>query len=182
MSSNGAGSGVRDYKRIGGYSADTIAPDAPEGGWQVTALVGKTKVKPTSSGGDPMVTFQFRLAEADDDRNEAYIGVNLFTRVIFYDDADTTVKARAKSMNKTRLQDLCRAAQVDLSIIPTDEESWKDPETALQPFIDAIEGKLIQGYTTHKKNKDNPGLVDVELGFRKPGSFTTPGKTRNSDD
>lgn len=180
MSSNGAGSGVRDYKRIGGYNADTIAPDAPEGGWQVTALTGKTKVKPTA-GGDPMVTFQFKLTEADDDRNEAYLGVNLFVRVIFYDDQDTTVSARAKSMNKTRLQDLCRAASIDMSIIPNDEESWKNPEAALQPFVDAIEGKTFQGYTSHRKNKENPGLTDVELGFRKPGSFTTPGKTRGND-
>lgn len=178
MSSNGHGTISGGYKRIGSYTADTIAPDAPEGGWQVNALAGKTKIKPTASG-DPMVTFQFRLTEADEDNNESYTGTQLVARVIFYSEDDTTVNPRAKKMNKQRLHELCRAAKVDLNVIPTGP--WENPEEALTPFVEAVEGAgLIQAYTVHRTNKDT-GMKDVELQFKKPGTFTTPGSSRGND-
>ena len=59
---------------------------------------------------------------------------------------------------------------------------WENPEEALKPFIEAIENAgTIQAYTVHRPNKDT-GMKDVELQFRKPGSYTTPSTGRSNND
>lgn len=180
MSSNGhSDTKTLKYNKVK-FDPNFVRPDAPEGEWEATIVRGKSKVAPVQSGnnqGDPMLSIQVRLDSAADEANEHAQGTILTKRIMFPDDSNPKTKVFVSRRSKQDYNDLCRATGTDPDIRPVEME---DPEEDLKPLIEAVEGKSITMWTSHRKKPD--GSISVEVNFRAPGSFNTPAGGRDSDE
>jgi hypothetical protein len=118
-------------------------------------------------GGDPGVTWEFKLEKAEDKKNEHFQGSTITQRSTFYDEADSN-RRKAANMQLTWLRSLCEACDVEFSEVYPAELTSSDDLTAL---IDAIEGKRITIWTVHRKSQTTSGedMVNVDIRFKKPG-------------
>lgn len=163
------------YRKVS-FDVHEIAPDAPEGEWQVSIPRGKCKVQPTKEDHYPMLIVPVRLdgTEEDGEEFEKALGVELSSMIVFFGDE----KARAARLSKLRLRQLCEAADVDLDVIPKELE---DPENDLEPLIRALEGKKFTAWTVLRTRKDT-GEVVSELSFQNPNKPLTSNDADDEDD
>lgn len=160
------------YRKVS-FDVTEIAPDAPAGEWQVSIPRGKCKVQPTQKDNYPMLIVAVRLdsTEEEGEEFEKALGVELPTFLVF--GSNTT---RGERLNKIRVQQLCKAADVDLDVIP--KEIGEDPENELEPLIRALEGAKFTAWTKLQTRKDT-GEVVSELLFQDPDNTLS---ARGDDD
>ena len=165
-----------EYKRVT-YDVNEIAPDAPEGEWQVSIPRGKCKVQPTAKDHWPMLIVPIRLdsTEEEGDKYEKALGVELSTMIVFFGE---DAHPRAINLSKVRLRQLCEQADVDLDVIP--KEIGDDPENELEPLIRALEGSKFTAWTKLDKRKDT-GEEVTEVVFQDP-SNTMSASSEDADD
>lgn len=175
-SSNGSGEATLQYRKIK-FEAGRILPDAPAGEWQATVVRGKSRVSPTKNG-DPMITFQVRLDKAEDEANESFEGTQLPLRVILVDDADGGTPAFAKRRTKMLLRELSAQCSFDLDIVPNElGDTQAEVESALKPFINAVEGSGLNIWTTLSDDRQDPTIKRVDVHLSRPGSSYGGGQT-----
>jgi hypothetical protein len=165
-----------EYRKVS-FDVTEIAPDAPEGEWQVSIPRGKCKVQPTQKDNFPMLIVPVRLDGTDEEGEqfEKALGVELSTMIVFFDNSN----ARAARMSKMRLRQLCEAADVDLDTIP--KEIGDDPPNELEPLIRALEGAKFTAWTRLSTRKDT-GEVTSELVFVDPSGALVAGDDDDDDD
>lgn len=162
-----------EYRKVS-YDVNEIAPDAPEGEWEVSIPRGKCKVQPTSKDAWPMLIVPVRLdgTEEEGEEYEKALGVELSSMIVFFGDEN----ARAARLSKLRLRQLCEAADVDLDVIP--KEIGDDPPNELEPLIRELEGSKFTAWTRLQTRKDT-GEVTSEIVFLNP---STPLAASGDDD
>ena len=165
-----------EYRKVS-FDVTEIAPDAPEGEWEVSIPRGKCKVQPTQKDNFPMLIVPVRLDGTDEEGEqfEKALGVELSTMIVFFDNTN----ARAARMSKMRLRQLCEAADVDLDVIP--KEIGDDPPNELEPLIRALEGSKFTAWTRLSTRKDT-GEVVTELVFLDPSNTLTAASDDDDDD
>lgn len=147
-----------------------IQPDAPEGQWDVLIPKGRSKISATApeKGGDPVITWEFKLEKADDEKNESFQGSTINQRSTFYDQADSA-RRKAANMQLTWIRGLCEACEVEFSEVYPEELNDADD---LTPLVDALEGKRLTIWTVHRKSTTASGeeMLNVDIRFKKPGA------------
>lgn len=148
-----------EFKRVE-FDANDIAPDAPEGEWQMSVPRGKCKIQPTKEDKFPMVIVPIRLDKTDEDGDEFQraLGTDLSVFLVF-----GGKNPRGERLNKLRIRQFCEALDIDLDIIPKVIESSDD----LEPFVKAAEGKKFAGWTILNERKDTGEIVS-EVRFTDP--------------
>ena len=150
-----------------------ILPDAPEGEWAATIVRGRSKVSPTKNK-DPMLTINVKLDRAEDAENESSQGTTLPVRFIFGD--DNGKNRWMTNRTKKELNAICSQLGLDPDIYALSAD--KDPGECLAPFIELLEGREVQCWTTHRVNKQD-GRTETNITFSKPGGYSA---NANSDD
>ena len=174
MSESSNGTAVLEYNPT--KFGNEILPDAPEGGWEMTILRGKSKVGPTKNK-DPMLTISVKLDRADEDENESAQGTQLTVRFIFGDDSG----ARKWALNRTKRELNAVCGQLDLDPGAYTLSGTRDPGEQRAGFIQLIEGKSLKGYTTHRVNKQT-GFKETNVTFVRPSQYAGAANVAASDD
>lgn len=162
-----------EYKRVS-FDVNEIAPDAPAGEWRVSIPRGKCKVQPTAKDHFPMVIVPIRL-DSTEEKGETFqkaLGAELSTFLVFGGNTP-----QGERMAKIRIRQVCEAADVDLDLIP--KKLGDDPDTELQQFIRALEGKKFTAWTKLSTRKDT-GEVVTEILFQDRNKVLSA--TSNDDD
>ena len=164
-----------EYKKVD-FDVSEIAPDAPAGEWKMSIPRGKCKVQPTAKDHFPMIIVPIRLdgTDEEDDNFTKALGTELSVFLVF-----GGATPAGERMAKMRIRELCEAADVDLDLIP--KKLGADPDSELQPFIKAIEGKKFTGWTKITKRKDT-GEETTEVTFRSGNKLLAGGNDDDDDD
>jgi hypothetical protein len=152
------------------YDVNEIAPDAPEGAWNVSIPRGEIQIKSTKDDDFPVLYIPIRLdkyvGEEEGEQYEKALGTKLMLFITFFGNANP----RADRMNKLRLRQLCEAADVDLETVPT---KIRTPEDFAE-LVAGLEGKKFPAWTVHRVRKDT-GETQVDMRFVKPGGLAASG-------